>query len=126
MSFFALAGYVTVQAVFDLLTAANRIQHGRHRPGCDPSSSCPCSQVETAQRATPRLEQRGRRQSPDDAVYLFSAVLLIGLVLNAKVGWWWADPLAALVIAALAINEGREAWHGEHCCDDDVALHDRT
>ena len=49
-----------------------------------------------------------------------SAVLLIGLVLNATVGWWWADPLAALVIAALALNEGREAWRGERCCDDDA------
>ena len=49
-----------------------------------------------------------------------SAVLLIGLVLNATVGWWWADPLAALIIAALALNEGREAWQGERCCHDDV------
>jgi divalent metal cation (Fe/Co/Zn/Cd) transporter len=49
-----------------------------------------------------------------------SAVLLVGLVLNATVGWWWADPLAALVIAALAFKEGRETWRGEHCCDDDA------
>lgn len=42
-----------------------------------------------------------------------SAILLAGLVLNAAVGWWWADPLAALGIAWLAIREGREAWEGE-------------
>jgi divalent metal cation (Fe/Co/Zn/Cd) transporter len=46
-----------------------------------------------------------------------SAILLGGLILNATVGWWWADPLAALAIAALAANEGREAWRGEACDD---------
>jgi divalent metal cation (Fe/Co/Zn/Cd) transporter len=42
-----------------------------------------------------------------------SAILLGGLLLNATVGWWWADPVAALGIAALALREGREAWSGE-------------
>jgi divalent metal cation (Fe/Co/Zn/Cd) transporter len=45
-----------------------------------------------------------------------SAVLLAGLVLNALLGWSWADPSAALVVAAIAANEGREAWYGEACC----------
>jgi len=45
-----------------------------------------------------------------------SAVLLVGLVLNATLGWSWADPLAGLVIAAVAVKEGREAWRGEGCC----------
>lgn len=39
-----------------------------------------------------------------------SAALLAGLVLNAAFGWWWADPIAALAIAAFAVKEGREAW----------------
>jgi len=43
-----------------------------------------------------------------------SGILLLGLVLNATVGWWWADPVAALGIAWLALREGREAWSGEH------------
>jgi hypothetical protein len=42
-----------------------------------------------------------------------SAILLAGLVLNATVGWWWADPLAALGIAFLAAREGAEIWRGE-------------
>jgi divalent metal cation (Fe/Co/Zn/Cd) transporter len=46
-----------------------------------------------------------------------SAVVLAGLLLNATLGWWWADPIAALLIAALAVREGREAWRGETCCD---------
>nr|WP_024127062.1 cation transporter [Streptomyces sp. F8]AHE39783.1 Cation efflux protein [Streptomyces sp. F8] len=45
-----------------------------------------------------------------------SAVLLIGLILNATLGWSWADPVAALVIAVIAIKEGREAWQGKGCC----------
>jgi divalent metal cation (Fe/Co/Zn/Cd) transporter len=45
-----------------------------------------------------------------------SAVLLVGLVLNATLGWTWADPAVALVIAALAVREGVEAWRGDNCC----------
>ncbi|MDI1461352.1 cation transporter [Catellatospora sp. KI3] len=49
-----------------------------------------------------------------------SAILLAGLLLNWAFGWTWADPLAALVIAAVAVKEGVGAWRGEHC--DDCAL----
>ncbi len=45
-----------------------------------------------------------------------SAALLVGLGANALLGWWWADPAAALAVAALALKEGREAWRGESCC----------
>ncbi len=50
-------------------------------------------------------------------VYLSAAVLL-GLGLNAAFGWWWADPAAALVVAAIAVREGREAWRGELLGED--------
>lgn len=46
-----------------------------------------------------------------------SIALLVGLLGNAVVGWWWADPAAALVIAAVALREGRESWRGERCAD---------
>ena len=45
-----------------------------------------------------------------------SAVLLLGLVLNATLGWSWADPVAGLVIAGVAVKEGLEAWRGDSCC----------
>ena len=45
-----------------------------------------------------------------------SVAVLAGLALNAELGWWWADPLAALVIAGVAVREGLEAWRGEDCC----------
>lgn len=51
-----------------------------------------------------------------------SAALLVGLVLNAVFGWAWADPLAALVIAAFAVREGREAWRGDACTVPVAAL----
>jgi divalent metal cation (Fe/Co/Zn/Cd) transporter len=44
-----------------------------------------------------------------------SVALLIGLLANALAGWWWADPAAALVIAAVAVREGRESWRGDSC-----------
>jgi divalent metal cation (Fe/Co/Zn/Cd) transporter len=44
-----------------------------------------------------------------------SAVLLAGLILNSTLGWGWADPLAGLIIAAVAVKEGVEAWRGEAC-----------
>jgi divalent metal cation (Fe/Co/Zn/Cd) transporter len=47
-----------------------------------------------------------------------SAALLVGLGANAAFGWWWADPATALLIAGVAVNEGREAWRGEGCADD--------
>jgi len=50
----------------------------------------------------------------DLCAYL-SAILLGGLLLNALLGWWWADPVAALVMAPIIANEGREAWKGEAC-----------
>jgi divalent metal cation (Fe/Co/Zn/Cd) transporter len=46
-----------------------------------------------------------------------SVGLLVGLLMNALLGWWWADPAAALLIAGVALREGRESWRGEGCCD---------
>ena len=42
--------------------------------------------------------------------------LLVGLLLNATVGWFWADSVAGLIIAAVAVREGVQAWRGEGCC----------
>ena len=53
--------------------------------------------------------------------YLAAGVLL-GLALNAAFGVWWADPLVALAIAALAVKEGRETWRGEGCCTPSLTI----
>ena len=47
-----------------------------------------------------------------------SAILLVGLLLNALLGWWWADPVAALIMVPIITKEGIEALRGETCCDD--------
>ena len=63
-----------------------------------------------------RALEKDSRQT-DLCAYL-SAILLGGLLLNALLGWWWADPLAALVMVPIIVNEGREALSGEKdCCD---------
>jgi divalent metal cation (Fe/Co/Zn/Cd) transporter len=53
----------------------------------------------------------------DICAYL-SAILLGGLLLNALLGWWWADPAAALVMVPIIAKEGVEALRGETCCED--------
>jgi predicted Co/Zn/Cd cation transporter (cation efflux family) len=53
-----------------------------------------------------------------------SAVLLVGLLLNSLFGWAWADPIAALVIAAVAVREGIEAWNGNACCPTPLNAND--
>ena len=45
-----------------------------------------------------------------------SAALLVGLGANAAFGWWWADPIAALAVAGVALREARESWRGDGCC----------
>jgi len=63
-----------------------------------------------------RALQADSRQT-DICAYL-SAILLGGLVLNALLGWWWADPAAALVMTPIIAKEGVEALRGETCCHE--------
>jgi len=53
----------------------------------------------------------------DFCTYL-SAILLFGLLLNAVAGWWWADPVAGLVMVPIIANEGVNGLRGEACCQD--------
>jgi divalent metal cation (Fe/Co/Zn/Cd) transporter len=53
-----------------------------------------------------------------------SAALLVGLGANALFGLWWADPVTALVIAGVAVKEGRESWRGDSCCTAPIAVAD--
>ena len=64
-----------------------------------------------------RAMQADSRQT-DICAYL-SAILLGGLLLNALFGWWWADPLAALVMIPIIAKEGIEALQGKTCCDNE-------
>lgn len=118
VSFFALAGYVTVEAV--------RTLFGADAAGTS-TVGIALAAVSLLVMPLLSLAQRraGRELGSASAVadskqtllctYL-SGVLLAGLLLNSLFGWAWADPVAALVIAVVAVREGREAWRGEHCC----------
>jgi divalent metal cation (Fe/Co/Zn/Cd) transporter len=118
ISFFALAAYVTVESVRAPLGGAEAA-HSTVGIVLAAVSLAVMPGLSYAQRRAGR--ELGSRTTVADSqqtllcTYL-SAVLLIGLVVNSLFGWSWADPIAALVIAALAIKEGREAWRGDGCC----------
>jgi divalent metal cation (Fe/Co/Zn/Cd) transporter len=117
-SFFALAAYVTIDAVLSLLG------FGEAKPSVIGIVLAAASLV-----VMPVLSLAQRRAGSEygsmSAVadskqtllctYL-SAALLAGLLLNALLGWAWADPLAAIVIAGIAVREGIDAWRGDPCC----------
>ena len=118
VSFFALAAYITVDAVLALTG----------RGEADPSViGIALAAASLVIMPALSLTQRraGREFGSSSAVadskqtllctYL-SAILLVGLLLNSLLGWSWADPLAALGIAAIAVREGVNAWRGDPCC----------
>lgn len=117
-SFFALAMYVAVDAVLSLFG----LGEARHSPigiGLATTSLVVMPVLSWAQRRAGR--ELGSMSAVADSkqtllcTYL-SAALLVGLTLNALLGWHWADPGAALVIAAIAVREGANAWRGDPCC----------
>ncbi|MEU2989083.1 cation transporter [Streptomyces griseoincarnatus] len=118
VSFFALAAYVTFDAVRALSGTA---EAERSVPGIVIAalSLAIMPFLSAAQRTAGR--ELGSASAVADSqqtllcTYL-SAVLLVGLVLNATLGWSWADPIAALAIAGIAVKEGRDAWQGKGCC----------
>ncbi|MGW0531145.1 cation transporter [Streptomyces sp. NPDC003032] len=118
VSFFVLAAYVVMDAVRALVGAG---QADRSVPGIVLAalSLAIMPFLSAAQRRAGR--ELGSASAVADSkqtllcTYL-SAVLLVGLVLNATLGWSWADPIAALVIAVVAVKEGLDAWQGKGCC----------
>jgi divalent metal cation (Fe/Co/Zn/Cd) transporter len=117
-SFFALAAYVSIESSRALL-GADRAEHSTIGLALAALSLLVMPLLSTAQRRAGR--ELGSASAIADSkqtllcTYL-SAVLLVGLGVNTLFGWWWADPIAALIIAAVAVKEGREAWRGEACC----------
>lgn len=117
-SFFAVAAYVTFESVRALVSG--------HDPDSSPvgiglatASLLIMPFLSWAQRRIGKALGSNAVVADSTQTLLFTylpAVLLVGLALNATLGWSWADPLAGLVIAAVAVKEGREAWRGEGCC----------
>jgi divalent metal cation (Fe/Co/Zn/Cd) transporter len=118
ISFFALAIYVTGEAVSTFFTGAAP-ETSRTGIVLAAISLVVMPALSAAQRRAGR--ELGSASAVADSrqtllcTYL-SAVLLAGLVLNTVLGWWWADPAVTLFIAFAAVKEGRTAWRGEQCC----------
>lgn len=124
VSFFALAAYVTVDAILSLV--------GLREPQHSPVGIVLAAVSLVVMPVVSWLERRaGRELGSASAIadskqtllctYL-SAALLAGLLLNSLLGWTWADAIAALVIAGFAIREGIEAWRGDACAVPVAAL----
>ncbi|TQS45666.1 cation transporter [Cryptosporangium phraense] len=117
-SFFALAAYVSVESV-RALVGGERPDHSTVGLALAAVSLVVMPVLSAAQRRAGR--ELGSASAVADSkqtllcTYL-SAVLLAGLAVNSLFGWWWADPVAALAIAAVAVREGRTAWRGDACC----------
>lgn len=73
-------------------------------------------------RVADQLGSRALRADAHETIVCawLSATTLAGLGLNALLGWWWADPVAALVMLPLIVREGLEAWRAESCADDET------
>nr|WP_230423908.1 cation transporter [Prauserella cavernicola] len=118
VSFFALAAYVSVESVRSLF-GGEAASHSTVGIVLAAVSLAIMPFLSYAERRAGR--ELGSASAVADSkqtllcTYL-SAVLLVGLLLNSLFGWAWADPIAALVIAAVAVKEGRDAWRGNHCC----------
>lgn len=118
VSFFALALYLTVKAGHALVTGA-RPEESLVGIVLAIASLLVMPFLSVWQRRTGR-ELGSAAVSGDGMQTLLctylSAVLLLGLVANATLGWLWADSIAALIIAAVAGREGWQNWKGEDCC----------
>jgi divalent metal cation (Fe/Co/Zn/Cd) transporter len=127
-SFFALAAFVSVESVRALRGSADA-DHSTVGVVLAAVSLLVMPFLSCAQRRTGH--ELGSATAVADSkqtllcTYL-SAVLLAGLLLNGLLGWTWADPIAALVIAAIALKEGRNALRGDTCCGDVLERRTRT
>jgi len=119
VSFYVLAAYVFVEAARSLIA------------GIEPDTSWVGIGLAAITAPTMPLLARAKRRVGEQlgssatvkegaqnmiCAYL-SIALLVGLLANALLGLWWADPIAAFLIAGVAVKEGRESWRGEGCCD---------
>jgi len=118
VSFYLLSGYVAVEAIRSL-AAADRPAVSWIGIGLSVLTLATMPPLATAKaRLAEGLGSSATRSESRQTMlcaYL-SAGLLLGLGLNALLGWWWADPITALGIAVVAAKEGRNAWRGEACC----------
>jgi len=128
VSFFVLAAYVGFESVRALVTGSEP-ESSPVGIGLAIASLLVMPVLSWAQRRTGKALGSNAVVADGTQTLLctyLSAVLLVGLVANATLGWSWADPIAGLVIAAVAVREGREAWRGEGCCAPIATSHEHA
>jgi len=120
VSFYGIAAYVTVDAMSTLLGLRDEPQHSPLGLAITALSLVVMPTLAWAKRrVAARLGSVALRADAAQTqlcTYL-SAVVLLGLAANALLNWWWMDPVAGLVVAVLALREGREAWTSGELCD---------
>jgi divalent metal cation (Fe/Co/Zn/Cd) transporter len=120
LSFFAIAAYVTFDAVLKLLGLDAHPEESTIGIALAALSLVVMPTLAWAKRRVAAglgsMALKADAAETQLCTYL-SAVVLIGLAANALAGWWWMDPLAGLVVAALAVREGREAWLSGDLCE---------
>jgi divalent metal cation (Fe/Co/Zn/Cd) transporter len=115
LAFFALAAYVSIDAIVSLISQEGP-EHSPLGIGITALSLLVMPLLAWFETRTGR--ELGSKSVLADArqlllcVYLSGAVF-VGLIVNSLFGWWWADSVAALIVAALAVREGIEAWRGD-------------
>jgi divalent metal cation (Fe/Co/Zn/Cd) transporter len=116
-SFVLIAAYVGVEAVSHLIAGAvaetSWVGIGLAVATLATMPSLALAKARVARRIGSSATASEGRQNMLCA-YL-AAALLCGLLANTLLGWWWADPIVAIGIAALAVREARDAWRGESC-----------
>jgi len=118
VSFFALAGWVVASSMFDLIERSAP-EASALGIGLAIASLIVMPVLAVAKQRTGAKMGAATVLADSAQTWLcvsLSAVLLVGLAANAAFGWWWADPIAGLVIGAVAVREGRSAWEGHNCC----------
>ena len=122
LCFFALAAYVSVESVLTLLREQ---EPEASRVGMLLAAASLVAKPVLARakrRLAPVLGGRAQEREAEQTQLcaLLSAVVLLGLGLNAALGWWWADPVAALFVSGLAATEGLRTWRAtsleDTCC----------
>jgi len=118
ISFYVLAAYVAVEAVRSLT--------GGHEPSTSwagialaafTAATMPPLAIAKARVGTRLGSSATKSEGRQNMLCAYLSLgLLAGLGANALLGWWWADPIAALAIAGVAVREGRDAWRGEDSC----------
>ncbi|HEY5493942.1 MAG TPA: cation transporter [Candidatus Anoxymicrobiaceae bacterium] len=112
VTFFTLAAYVAVESIIDLVR--------RSRPESSVAGIALAAAALVVMpllfiakgRVARRIDNSALAADAHESLFcgFLAVVLLVGLALNAAFGWWWADPMAALVVAVFAVREGIEAW----------------